>query len=175
MPKRLFVSIALMIILLLTIVSQGIQDAPYTLPASDINNGIIVNNTELLLSSGNKTSLYLLHDKEYLLINLWASWCEPCVDEVPELIKLAEISNLNILGLNVNDTQDAALDFITKLQINYPVVVEETYVSKVIDQFNWSGIPTSVIIDEDRKIITTIYGEIEEKSIVEILNSHTNG
>ena len=91
MPKRLFVSIALMVILILAIVSQNTQQPNYVLPTSDINNGTIIQNTNLVLSSGEQTSLYLLHDKEYLLINIWASWCEPCIDEVPELIKLSLI------------------------------------------------------------------------------------
>ena len=175
MPKRLFVSIALMVILILAIVSQNTQEANYVLPTSDINNGTIIQNNNLVLSSGDQTSLYLLHDKEYLLINIWASWCEPCIDEVPELIKLSQLSQLNILGLNVNDTKDAASAFITKLEINYPVVIEKTIVSEIINQFNWSGIPTSIIIDRENEIIATIYGEIKEKKIIDLLDSLTNG
>jgi thiol-disulfide isomerase/thioredoxin len=174
MSKRLFVSIALIIILILVIVNQKNQETNYVLPTSKVNNGTIIQNTDLLLSSGKQTSLYLLHDKEYLLINIWASWCEPCIDEVPELIKLSKIPNLNILGLNVNDTQDAASIFITELEINYPVAIEKANVNEVINQFSWSGIPTSIIINKEKKIIVTIYGEIKEKKIVSYLNSLSN-
>jgi len=174
MSKRLFVSITLMIILILVIVSQKNQETNYVLATSEVNNGIVIQNTDLLLASGKQTSLYLLHDKEYLLINIWASWCEPCIDEVPDLIKLSKNPKLNILGLNINDTKGTASNFINQLEINYPVVIEKANVSKVINQFTWSGIPTSIIINKEKKIIITIYGEVEEKKIVSFLNSLSN-
>ena len=174
MSKRLFVSITLMIILILVIVSQKNQETNYVLATSEVNNGIIIQNTDLLLSSGEQTSLYLLSDKEYLLINIWASWCEPCVDEVPDLIKLSKNPKLNILGLNVNDTEGPALNFINQLEINYPVIIEKENVSKIINQFTWSGIPTSIIINKEKKIIVTIYGEVKEKKIVNFLDSLSN-
>ena len=87
---------------------------------------------------------------------------------------LRTIPNLNILGLNVNDTQDAASIFITELEINYPVAIEKANVDEVINQFSWSGIPTSIIINKEKKIIVTIYGEIKEKKIVSYLNSLSN-
>ncbi len=174
MSKRLFVSITLMIILILVIVNQKNQETNYVLATSDVNNGIVIQNTDLLLSSGKQTSLYLVHDKEYLLINIWASWCEPCIEEVPDLIKLSTNPKINVLGLNVNDTKSAASNYINKLGIDYPLVIEEANVSKITNQFTWSGIPTSILINKQGKVIVTIYGEVKEKKIVSFLNSLSN-
>ena len=54
-------------------------------------------------------------------------------------------------------------------------MIEKTIVSEVINQFNWSGIPTSIIINREKEIIATIYGEIKEKKIIDLLHSLTNG
>jgi len=158
----------------LVIVNQKNQETNYVLATSDVNNGIVIQNTDLLLSSGKQTSLYLVHDKEYLLINIWASWCEPCIEEVPDLIKLSTNPKINVLGLNVNDTKSAASNYINKLGIDYPLVIEEANVSKITNQFTWSGIPTSILINKQGKVIVTIYGEVKEKKIVSFLNSLSN-
>ena len=172
MPKRLLVSVALIVILAITITNQDINSSEIIL--SDINNDIVLVNTHLLLSSGTQINLDKVHEKDYLLINIWASWCDPCIKEVPDLIKLSRAPNLTILGLNVNDTEVAAKDFIDDLKINYPVVVKKEDVSKIISQFSWAGIPTSVLIDKEKRIVSTIYGEVKEKDILSLLNSLSN-
>ena len=51
-----------------------------------INDGKVIQNETLLLASGRKKNIYTINDSDFLIINLWASWCSPCLEEIPELI-----------------------------------------------------------------------------------------
>ena len=175
MPKRLLVSVALIIILAIAMFNQNKQNVNNSeMTYSNINNNIVLINADLILSSGKQTNLDEVHEKDYLLINIWASWCVPCSAEVPDLNKLSNATNLSVLGLNLNDTKSAATDFIADLKIKYPVVLREEDVDEIISQFSWSGIPTSILIDKEKRIVLTIYGKVKEKEILSLLDSLSN-
>ena len=175
MPKRLLVSVALIIILAIAMFNQNKQNVNNSeMTYSNINNNIVLINADLILSSGQQTNFDEVHEKDYLLINIWASWCVPCSAEVPDLNKLSNATNLSVLGLNLNDTKSAATDFIADLKIKYPVVLREEDVDEIISQFSWSGIPTSILIDKEKRIVLTIYGKVKEKEILSLLDSLSN-
>lgn len=61
-----------------------------------------------------------------LLINVWASWCAPCVEEMPELERFAATQGDNgvqVLGLAL-DTADGVRGFLQRIPVDYPIVVE---------------------------------------------------
>ncbi len=61
-----------------------------------------------------------------LLINVWASWCAPCVEEMPELARFAATQGDNgvqVLGLAL-DTADGVRGFLQRIPVDYPIVVE---------------------------------------------------
>ena len=110
----------------------------------------------------------------FLIINLWASWCSPCLEEVPELNKLSRHPDINILGLVINDTEEDVISTISDLGINYPIVIKRLYVDKILDQIIWSGIPTSVILNKKNEVVSTIYGKIDQETILKLINSLSN-
>jgi thiol-disulfide isomerase/thioredoxin len=55
------------------------------------------------------------------LVNLWASWCVPCREEMPVLARYAERpGSVPVLGVNVKEQASAALEFIADIDVNYP-------------------------------------------------------
>ena len=61
-----------------------------------------------------------------LLINVWASWCAPCVEEMPELARFAGAQGDNgvqVLGLAL-DTTDDVRGFLQQVPVDYPIVIE---------------------------------------------------
>ena len=139
-----------------------------------INNGKVIENETLLLASGKKKNIYTINDSDFLIINLWASWCSPCLEEIPELNKLANNPEINILGLVINDTEEDALATISNLDINYPVVLNRLDVDKILGEITWSGIPTSIILNSNNEIVSTIYGKIDVQTILKLINSLSN-
>lgn len=61
-----------------------------------------------------------------LLVNVWASWCAPCVEEMPELARFADTQGDNgvqVLGLAL-DTPDDVRGFLQRVPVDYPIVIE---------------------------------------------------
>ena len=79
---------------------------------SDINNGIKVNSLKQL------NSIKVDQIKtDFIILNLWASWCIPCQNEVDELLKISEQSNTTVIGILVDDSTSNNLLRIIKLLI----------------------------------------------------------
>ena len=84
---------------------------------------------------------------EFIILNLWASWCIPCQDELDELLKISEQSNITVIGILVDDSAFNGKEFIKDNKITYKNILEETESDIVLSQFNWTGIPTTLVLD----------------------------
>ncbi|MBB1472916.1 TlpA family protein disulfide reductase [Luteimonas sp. MC1782] len=61
-----------------------------------------------------------------LLVNLWASWCGPCIEEMPELERFAVEQGANgvqVIGIALDD-QNAVEDFLTRIPVSYPIAID---------------------------------------------------
>ena len=68
------------------------------------------------LYSDEETTFYeLINDKDFSIINIWASWCLPCRDEHSFLLNLKSFDKLNIIGINYKDNEINAKKFIKEL------------------------------------------------------------
>jgi thiol-disulfide isomerase/thioredoxin len=98
-------------------------------------------------------------------LNLWASWCIPCQNEVEELKKISLNDNFQVIGVLVDDSVQNGKEFIVKNNINYINVLDEFRAEQLLIKFMWSGIPTTLILNENLEILYTINGEITAKEI----------
>ena len=130
---------------------------------SDINNGIKVESLKQL------DSLSIEEIKtEFVILNLWASWCIPCQNEVDELLKISEQSNITVIGILVDDSASNGKEFIKDNKITYKNILEEAESDIVLSQFNWTGIPTTLVLDRNLSILHTLNGEITANEIIEL-------
>ena len=130
---------------------------------SDINNGIEVDSLKQL------PSLSIEEIKtEFVILNLWASWCIPCQNEVDELLKISEQSNITVIGILVDDSVSNGREFIKDNKITYKNVLEEEESDIVLSQFSWTGIPTTLVLDRNLSILHTLNGEITANEIIEL-------
>ena len=130
---------------------------------SDINNGIEVDSLKQV------PSLSVEEIKtEFVILNLWASWCIPCQNEVDELLKISEQSNITVIGILVDDSVSNGREFIKDNKITYKNVLEEEESDIVLSQFSWTGIPTTLVLDRNLSILHTLNGEITANEIIEL-------
>jgi thiol-disulfide isomerase/thioredoxin len=103
-----------------------------------------------------------------LVVNFWGSWCPPCVAEAPYLVEAAaafEGRNVQFLGVNIRDTDDAALAYERRYGIAYPSLSDAP--GRVADQFVDYGlspndIPATIVIDAEHRVFSIWRGEIED-------------
>ena len=130
---------------------------------SDINNGIKVNSLKQL------NSIKVDQIKtDFIILNLWASWCIPCQNEVDELLKISEQSNTTVIGILVDDSTSNGKEFIKDNKITYKNILEEEESDIVLSQFQWTGIPTTLVLDSNFLIVHTLNGEITANEIFEL-------
>ncbi len=130
---------------------------------SDINNGIEVDSLKQVHSLGIEEI-----KTEYVILNLWASWCIPCQNEVDELLKISQQSNITVIGILVDDSASNGREFIEDNKITYKNILEEAESDIVLSQFNWTGIPTTLVLDRNLSILHTLNGEITANEIIEL-------
>lgn len=91
-----------------------------------------------------------------LVINFWATWCPPCLEEIPHFIKLQDKyghQGLQFVGIALEGV-DEVIGFANEQGINYPLLVGEQEVIKLAGKFGnrIGGLPYTVIIDREGHI-----------------------
>ncbi len=100
-----------------------------------------------------------------LVVNFWAPWCAPCVQEMPELSQLAQDSaaqGINVIGIGIDSPSNIA-EFAARLKISYPLYVAGMSGTDLSRQFGNSngGLPYTVLIGADGKVIKTYLGKLK--------------
>ena len=117
----------------------------------------------------------LLHrdpkDTRPLLVNFWATWCDPCREEFPELVKIDadyRAKNLNFVAISLDDVTDirtAVPKFLKEMKATMPVVLlnvkDPEPAIRVVDD-KWDGqLPATFLYDKDGKVVFRHFGKIQ--------------
>lgn len=106
-------------------------------------------------TGGNDVSLKsLLGANKAILINFWATWCPPCREEIPDLIRLQnqyKDRSFTVVGVDVSESARKVSKFAEKFKMNYPILLDDG--NKVSDRYNIVGIPTSLLVSSDGTIL----------------------
>lgn len=95
-----------------------------------------------------------------VLVNFWASWCPPCVAEIPELSALKKHmaeQPFEILALNVGENKNRVRQFTMLVNFNMPVLLDTS--SKAFNTWNIKILPTSVLVDANGQIRYRVQGD----------------
>jgi peroxiredoxin len=141
--------------------------APASAPVADIVGAVRPDYT-LGASDGRLVSPSEF-DGSVVLVNFWATWCKPCIKEMPMLSDIQETmgqQGLQVVGIALDDVQRAR-DFAAEIGVEYPILVGSTDVMVVARNYgNLSGmLPYSVLIGRDGVVRWTHLGELVESEL----------
>lgn len=102
-----------------------------------------------------------------ILINFWASWCEPCKEELPALKMLNDkysAQGLKVILVSIDDVEEIAeaRSFLAENQIQFPSFYKGTQPLRFVSQIypKWSGaVPATLLLDRDLKILDAWEGD----------------
>lgn len=109
----------------------------------------------------------IIKNNEVTVVNLFASWCNPCRNETPDLndfYKKELPDNTMLVGLNVQDNKKSRDQFLEEFDVQYPIYNVKDEKDFMTD-LQLIIIPTTLFVDSDGKIVKTYVGEISKKTL----------
>lgn len=109
----------------------------------------------------------IIKNNEVTIVNLFASWCNPCRNETPDLndfYKKELPDNTMLVGLNVQDNKKSRDQFLEEFDVQYPIYNVKDDKDFMTD-LQLIIIPTTLFVDSDGKIVKTYVGEISKKTL----------
>ncbi len=97
-----------------------------------------------------------------VVLNFWATWCPPCVEETPSLEKFARqarAQGVEVIGISVDQDADALSSFIAKYQVSYPIGRDPG--GQLARSYGTTTFPETYILDRDGNIADKIIGGID--------------
>ncbi len=112
---------------------------------------------------------------QWVILNFWATWCTPCVAEMPALQHIADVyaeRDLVVLGVNVREDDELVKTFLAENEITYPIVM--TPRGEVEDQvlldYMASALPQTFIIDPNGEILWRAFSELDLEEFTMLLD-----
>ena len=164
--KIIFSSIVLFCLFVFFIFFKSIYKENYYTPQI-LTKDLISFKSKDLFTKENINSDHLFKNEQFIVINIWASWCTPCLQEHKYLMNLKNNSSINLIGLNYKDKENNAKKFIYKNGNPYDtILIDDDGVISI--ELGAYGVPETFIINEDKIIIKKFIGPLSDKSMKEI-------
>ena len=106
-------------------------------------------------------------NNEFTILNFWASWCAPCRKEHPNLVRLSKIKNIKLVGVNIKDNVESAKSFLKENGNPFDILAEDKNGKNSVN-FGVYGIPETILIDSELKILKKYIGPLNIKEVNEI-------
>tara|TARA_R110002111_G_scaffold1304_4_gene8890 strand:+ start:2580 stop:3101 length:522 start_codon:yes stop_codon:yes gene_type:complete len=101
---------------------------------------------------------------QWVLVNYWAEWCKPCLEEIPELNDLDKAPDVTVLGVNFDDVKGEALvDLGKRMGIEYTMLAKDPG-----PEFDWKfpvALPATFVVNPEGKLLEARFGPQTEEDI----------
>jgi len=158
--------LVLIFVLIFIVFYQGLNKPNIYSPDNIIEKKIPSFSGKLFDQSKEINSREFFNEEKFYLINIWSSWCVPCREEHIFLMRLKNLDNLVIVGLNYKDKIENAKSFLDELKNPYDQIILDNN-GTISIEWGAYGVPESFLI-YDKKIIKKVIGPLNEKIFFEI-------
>jgi len=165
--KKLTTGLILFIPLIIIIVAifllmQGKSPSNKDIEATNAKDELLAPNFSLPNLDGQSVSLNDYKGK-VVIVNIWATWCPPCVAEAPSLERLYnkfKDDDFELLAVSIDEDGAMAIEpFIKKHNLTFPVLVDPE--GSILDLYGSTGVPESFIVRKDGIIDDKVIGAID--------------
>lgn len=171
MKKIIALIVSLVLLIIIVKFGYGYLTGSY-LPIE--NNSSVVGTKEaksftVYDEDGNAVKLEDFKGKKPVVVNIWASWCEPCKAEMPHFEEAIKkyADEVELLMINLTDgnreTKEKALKFLKDNNLEMKILFDEDL--SAANAYNIKGIPRTIFISKDGKIAYDVEGMIDEKML----------
>ena len=135
-------------------------------PGMPIKEGVAAPDFTGELMDGTSITLSELQGKP-VIINFWATWCGPCVKEMPAFERLKDDfgDKIGIIAVNCGDDAETVKDFVEENGYTFPVVLDEEY--SISMMYPTNSIPYTVVLDAEGKVTHISTGALDADTMYE--------
>jgi thiol-disulfide isomerase/thioredoxin len=113
---------------------------------------------------------------QLVLVNFWATWCAPCLKEIPLLVQMQAqygARGLQVLGPALDDPEQVRA-MLPRLGFNYPILIGDRAVPNAMDALGdtLGALPFSVLISPDGYVVMRKHGEFEAAELTQLIEAH---
>ena len=169
MKKKIYYSILfLFFIFIFSVFYLGLDKPNSYTPNVYSNKNLETFISKELFSNDEFNSNDIIENNEFILVNIWASWCAPCRSEHSLLMDLKEKTNINIIGLNYKDKKNNAIKFLDELgnPFSKNLIDPDGIISISLGAY---GVPESFLLNNKSRIIKKYIGPLTSDNISEII------
>ena len=123
-----------------------------------------------LTDTEGKTHKLADYKGKWVLVNFWATWCPPCLEEIPDLVALYEDKKNNLIVIGVAmDYRNAkqVADFAQSMQVSYPIVLGTPRSASQVGPVD--GLPTTYLYNPAGKLVAHQVGGVTKEGVEEYI------